>query len=184
MGEPAAEAGTSERPQLHGNAAAWFSEHGPVGDAIRHAVAAGDMLWAARLIEQYFDERFYRYGEGSTVQRWLATLPSELTSSRPRLLLAQARLALLSGRTEEAESLLDSAGRRAADADESFEPSAGRAASLLVNVPAAVVLLRVYLAELRGDAEANTALASRALAESREGESMLGYIIRWYLGMA
>ena len=170
--------------QLHRNAAAWFSEHGPVGDAIRHAVAAGDMLWAARLIEQYFDERFYRHGEGSTVQRWLAALPSELTSSRPRLLLAQARLALLSGRTEEAESLLDSAGRRAADADESFEPSAGRAASLLVNVPAAVALLRVYLAELRGDAEATTALASRALAESREGESMLGSIIRWYVGMA
>jgi len=170
--------------QLHRNAAAWFSEHGPAGDAIGHAVAAGDMLWAARLIEQYFDERFYRHGEGSTVQRWLATLPSELTSSRPRLLLAQARLALLSGRTEEAESLLDSAGRRSADADESFEPSAGRAASLLVNVPAAVALLRVYLAELRGDAEATTALASRALAESREGESMLGSIIRWYVGMA
>ena len=170
--------------QLHRNAAAWFSEHGAAGDAIGHAVAAGDMLWAARLIEQYFDEFFYRHGEGSTVRRWLATLPPELTSSRPRLLLAQARLALLSGRTEEAESLLDSAERRSADADESFEPSAGRAASLLVNVPAAVALLRVYLAELRADAEATTALASRALAESREGESMLGSIIRWYGGMA
>ncbi len=170
--------------RLHRNAAAWFSEQGAAGDAIRHAVAAGDMLWAARLIEQYFDEFFYRHGEGSTVRRWLATLPSELTSSRPRLLLAQARLALLSGRTEEAESLLDSAERRSADADESFEPSAGRAASLLVNVPAAVALLRVYLAELRADAEATTALASRALAESREGESMLGSIIRWYAGMA
>ena len=170
--------------RLHHNAAAWFSEQGAAGDAIRHAVAAGDMLWAARLIEQYFDEFFYRHGEGSTVRRWLATLPSELTSSRPRLLLAQARLALLSGQTEEAESLLDSAERRSADADESFEPSAGRAASLLVNVPAAVALLRVYLAELRADAEATTALASRALAESREGESMLGSIIRWYGGMA
>src|SRR5580693_5147139 len=169
---------------LHRNAAAWFSEQGAAGDAIRHAVAAGDMLWAARLIERYFDEFFYRHGEGSTVRRWLATLPPELTSSRPRLLLAQARLALLSGRTEEAESLLDSAERRSADADESFEPSAGRAASLLVNVPAAVALLRVYLAELRADAEATTALASRALAESREGESMLGSIIRWYGGMA
>ena len=27
----------------------------PVDDAVRHAVAAGDMSWAARLIEQYFD---------------------------------------------------------------------------------------------------------------------------------
>jgi LuxR family maltose regulon positive regulatory protein len=170
--------------RLHRNAAAWYAEHGLADDAIRHAVAAGEMIWAARLIEQHFDELFYQRGEGSTVRRWLAALPPDLAGSRPRLLLAQARLALISGRLEEAERLLDSAERTSADADESFEPSAGRASSLLVNVPAAVALLRVYLAELRGDAEATVDLASRALAESREGESMLGSIIRWYVGMA
>ena len=170
--------------QLHRNAAAWYADHELADDAIGHAVAAGEMTWAARLIEENFDERFYLHGEVSTVRRWLATLPPELAGSRARLLVARARLALLDGGLEEAEGLLDSAERVSADADEGFEPSAGRASSLLVNVPAAVTLLRVYLAELRGDAEATVDLVSRAMAATRAGEAMLGAIIGWYAGMA
>ena len=41
--------------QLHRNAAAWYAGHGLADDAIGHAVAAGEMLWAARIIEQHFD---------------------------------------------------------------------------------------------------------------------------------
>ena len=41
--------------QLHRNAAGWCQEHGLADEAIRHAVAAGEMTWAARLIEQHFD---------------------------------------------------------------------------------------------------------------------------------
>jgi ATP/maltotriose-dependent transcriptional regulator MalT len=40
-------------PQLHRNAAAWCEEHGLADDAIRHAVAAREMTWAARLIERW-----------------------------------------------------------------------------------------------------------------------------------
>ena len=83
---------------LHRNAAAWYDEHEMADDAIRHAVAAGEMAWAARLIEQHFDERFYLRGEGVTVQRWLSALPGDLVRTRPRLLLAQALLAAYSGR--------------------------------------------------------------------------------------
>src|SRR5207302_11207943 len=139
--------------QLHRNAAAWYADHGLADDAIGHAVSAGEMTWAARLIEEHFDERFYLHGEVSTVQGWLALLPAELAGSRPRLLLARARLALLGGGLEEAEGLLNSAERISADADPDFEPSAGRASSLPVNVPAAAKLPRVYFAELRGGAE-------------------------------
>ena len=42
--------------QLHRNAGAWCEDHGLADDAIWHAVAAGEVTWAARLIEQYFDE--------------------------------------------------------------------------------------------------------------------------------
>ena len=58
--------------QLHRNVAAWHEEHGLADEAIRHALAAGDPVWAARLIERHFDELFFRRGEGATVQRWLA----------------------------------------------------------------------------------------------------------------
>ena len=128
---------------------------------------------------------FYRRGEGATVQRWLSALADDLVRSRPRLLLAQVALAADGGRVEEAARLLDAAERRSAGAaDEPFEPSASRAASLLVNIPAGIALFRARLAALRGDAGGTAASASRAMTEIREGEQMLDTISRWYLGMA
>ena len=76
--------------QLHRNAAAWYEEHGLADDAIRHAVAAGEMTWAARLIERHFDAAHSLRGEAATIRRWLSALPADLVRSRPRLLLAQA----------------------------------------------------------------------------------------------
>jgi LuxR family maltose regulon positive regulatory protein len=170
---------------LHRNAAAWHEEHGLDDDAVRHAVAAGEMSWAARLIEQHFDALFYLRGEGATLQRWLSAIPADLIRSRPRLLLAQTALADASGRVDAVEGLLDAAERASADAaDEPFEPSAGKAASLLVNVPATIALFRAYLAELRGDAEGTAAFASRALAEAGQGERMLDFITQGHLAIA
>jgi LuxR family transcriptional regulator, maltose regulon positive regulatory protein len=161
---------------LHGAAAAWCEEHSLADDAVRHALAAGDTTWAARLIERHFDETFL-LGERATIQRWLSSLPAELAGSRPRLLLAQARLALLSGRLEAAKRLLDAAERAHADAaDEPYEPSAGRGASVLANVPAAIALDHALLASLCGDAERTAGFASQALAELGEGEWMLDFV--------
>ena len=169
---------------LHRAAASWHEEHGLVDDAVRHAVAAGEMSWAARLIEQYFDALFLP-GEGATVRRWLAMLPAELVWSRPRLCLAQTFMALVGGDMEAIEPPLDAAERAfAAAADEPFEPSVGRAASLLANVPAAIAVDRAWLAYLRGDAEGTVAFASRALAELGEDEWMLDSAARWHLAVA
>jgi LuxR family transcriptional regulator, maltose regulon positive regulatory protein len=71
---------------LHHNAAAWCEEHGLADDAVRHALAAGDTTWAARLIERHFDEASWP-GERAKAQRWLSALPAELAGSRPRLCL-------------------------------------------------------------------------------------------------
>jgi len=162
--------------QLHRAAAAWYEAHGLADDAVRHTVAAGDMTWAARLIEQHFDAVYSMHGEAATIHRWMSMLPVEVVRSRPRLLLAQAVMAATSGHIEAVEPLLDAAERAPIGwADELFEPTVGTAASMLVNVPALITLHRGYLAELRGDAEETAALASRALAESREGEWMLSY---------
>ena len=171
--------------QLHHNAAHWCEEHGLADDAIRHAVAAGEATWAARLIEQHFDEVFFLRGEAATVHRWLSALPGELVRSRPRLPLAQALMAGISGRVPAVASLLDAAERASpGTAEEPFEPTAGRAASMLVNVPALIALHRSQLAELRGDAEAAAALASAALAESSEEEWLLISSAQGHLAMA
>ena len=171
--------------QLHRNAAAWHQEHGLTEEAIRHAVAAGEMTWAGRLIERQFDTVSGLRGEGVTVQRWLAALPADLVQSRPRLLLAQAQLAAAAGRVETVERLVAAAERaHAGAAEEPFEPPAGRAGSLLVNIPALIAVHRSLLAWLRGDAEATAAFASRALAELGEGERLLDYVARFNLGIA
>ena len=171
-------------PELHRNAAAWYEEHGLADDAIRHALAAGDAVWAAWLTERHFDALLLR-GEGATIQRWLAALPAELIRSRLRLLLAQAWLALTGGDVEGAGPPLDAAERVfAGAAAEAFEPSAGIAGSLLVNVPAAVALFRAHLAQLRGDAEGTAAYASRALAMIGEGERLLDSVTRLHLATA
>jgi LuxR family maltose regulon positive regulatory protein len=171
-------------PALHRNAAAWCEERGLADDAVRHALAAGEPVWAARLMERHFDEQFYSRGEGATVQRWIATLPAELVTSRPRLLLAQALLILAGGRVEAAGPPLDAAERAfTSAAGEPFESTVG-AESWLLNVPATVTTQRAYLAALRGDAEGAASLASRALAGIGEDEWMVASIARWNLALA
>jgi LuxR family transcriptional regulator, maltose regulon positive regulatory protein len=164
--------------ELHSAAAAWSEQRGLSDDAVRHALGAGDPIWAARLIEQHFDGIFLR-GESATVQRWLSGLPAELIRARPRLCLAQAWMALVGGDVDAAGPPLEDAERAPADAaDEPFEPSAGRVASVLANVPAAIALDRAFLAYLRGDAEDTAGFASQALAQLGEGEWMLDLWIR------
>jgi LuxR family maltose regulon positive regulatory protein len=171
--------------QLHRNAAAWYAGRGLADDAIRHAVAAGEMTWAARLIEQHYDAVFFLRGEGPTIQRWISALPPDVAWSRPRLLLAQAQLAASAGRPEKVERFVEAAERASAGAaDEPFEPTAGRARSLLVNVAALNALCRSNLAQLTGDAEATATFAARALAELGEGEQLLDYVSRGNLAMA
>jgi LuxR family maltose regulon positive regulatory protein len=173
---------------LHRAAAAWYQEHGLADEAVGHVLAAGDTAWAARLIEQHFDATLYLRSEGATAQRWLAALPAELVQSRPRLLLAQVLLAATLGRAEAMVPPLDGVERALAGnapaVDEPFEPSAGRAFSMLGNIPALIALHRGFLAQLRGDAESTAAFASQALAELGDGERLLSSTAQGLLAAA
>jgi LuxR family transcriptional regulator, maltose regulon positive regulatory protein len=171
--------------QLHRHAAAWYSGHGLADEAIGHAAAAGEMLWAARIIEQHFDMVHRIRGEAATIDRWLSALPDGVVRSRPRLLLAQAHMAADSGHPEVVEPLLDAAECAPPGwADEPFEPTAGGAASFLVNVPAMTTLHRSYLAQLRSDAEATAAFATQTLAESKPEEGALNATAHGFLAVA
>ena len=171
--------------QLHRNAAAWYSEHGMADDAIGHAAAAGEMLWAARIIEQHFDLVHRIRGEAATIHRWVSVLPAGVVRSRPRLLLAQAHMAADSGDPAVVEPLLDAVECAPRGwADEPFEPTAGVAASFLINVPAMTTLHRSYLAQLQGDAEATAAFATQTLAESKPEERALSATAHGFLAVA
>jgi LuxR family transcriptional regulator, maltose regulon positive regulatory protein len=174
-------------PQLHRVAAAWCEQRGLVDDAVRHALAAGEAVWAARLLERHFDE-LLRRSEDPTLRRWLRVLPAELVRSRPRLCLAQAFVAAAAGDVEAIQPPLEAAERALADhrdqLEEPYEPSVGRAASQLTNVPAAIALQRATLAHLRGDADETAASARQGLAALEEGDRTLEEATRWYLAVA
>src|SRR6266702_558594 len=114
---------------LHRAAAAWCEEHGLADDAVRHALAAGDPAWAARLVERHVETLLGR-SEGETLRRWLAALPAESVRARPRLCLAQAYGAAQGFQVEALEALLDDAERAfAVSGDEPYEDPAGRPVS-------------------------------------------------------
>ncbi len=170
--------------ELHRQAAVWYEENGLVSDALRHALAAGEAVWAARLVEQHVEE-VLRRGEGETLRGWLAALPREVVRSRPRLALAQAIAAFNAGRLQVAEPFLDDAEQALAAApSEPYRPSINKDMSMLVNVPASVALLRAALAALRGDAERTTGLVHQAQAHLAEDERGPRISVRWNLAQA
>src|SRR5215467_9889476 len=168
-------------PGLHRAAAAWHEKHGFADDAVRHAMAAGETGWAARLVERHVEALLGR-SEGATLDRWLSTLPAAAVRARPRLCLAQAVAAIVGGRLETVEPLLASAERAfAAAGDEPHEPSVGRAWSVLANVPAAIAFLRADLARWRGDPVRAAHWDQQALMHLGEEDWLLRSQVAWNL---
>jgi LuxR family maltose regulon positive regulatory protein len=164
---------------LHRAAAAWCDEHDLHDDAVRHALAAGDAAWAARLVERNVETLLGR-SEGATLRRWLSALPAESVRGRPRLCLAQAYGAAMGFQLEALEALLNDADRAfAVGGDEPYEAPGGRQASVLANVPAGIALLRAVLARLRGDAALAADCNRQALAQLGEDDWLLRSFVRW-----
>jgi LuxR family transcriptional regulator, maltose regulon positive regulatory protein len=152
--------------ELHRSAACWHEEHGTFDEAIRHALAADDPQWSARILERHVDEPILRRG-GATLQRWLTALPADLVKSRPTLLLAQAQLHLQQGTVSGVEPLLDAAEQaleRPVDHEPRERPP-GPAVRPPAERRALLGLLRAVVAHLRGDADATRRQATSALRQ-------------------
>jgi LuxR family maltose regulon positive regulatory protein len=170
-------------PALHRAAAAWCDEHHLADDAVRHALAAGDSGWAARLVEQNVEDLLGR-SEGATLRRWLSALPVESVRDRPRLCLAQAYGAAQGFQLEALEALLDDAERAfAVSGDEPYEASTGRPDSVLANVPAGIAFLRASLARLRGDVALAAGYNRQAVAQLGEDDWLMRSFVRWNLAV-
>jgi LuxR family maltose regulon positive regulatory protein len=164
---------------LHRAAAAWSEEHDLADDAVRHALAAGDPAWAARLVERHVETLLGR-SEGATLRRWLSALPPEAVRDRPRLCLAQAYGAAQGFQLEALEALLDDAERAfAVSGVQPYHDLAGRPASVLANVPAGIAFLRASLARLRGDVVLAVGYNRQALAHLAEDEWLMRSFVRW-----
>ena len=91
-------------PRILGRAAVWHDSHGDPGEAFEYARECGDFSLAGRIALRYADDLIAR-GLIETLRGWLSRCtPAELASD-PRLALAGAWVALLSGEAAEARRL-------------------------------------------------------------------------------
>jgi LuxR family maltose regulon positive regulatory protein len=89
-------------PELHRRARDWHVQQGHLHEAMRHALAGGDAVWAAELIEREYRPLLAR-GELMTLGRWLDALPDNVARERPKINLAQAWALGYSGHYAELE---------------------------------------------------------------------------------
>lgn len=73
---------------LHFAAARWLAGAGLTSDAVDHALAAGERLFAAELVENCCMPLIVSRNIAQ-VRNWLSRLPDEVIHERPRLMLAQ-----------------------------------------------------------------------------------------------
>ena len=80
---------TGEIAVLHSLATAWYADNGLIDEALRHALAAEDVMSAAQLVEQNM-YKILRTGLFPVLESWLDQLPEEIVSQQLKLLLARA----------------------------------------------------------------------------------------------
>src|SRR3954465_9945808 len=95
----------AEIPDLHRRASCWFADHGHVGDAVRHSLAAGDWPDAARLVADH-SFGWVLDGQAATIDAVLQAFPERASADHPDLALAHAASELNHGRLAEAAAQL------------------------------------------------------------------------------
>lgn len=171
--------------ELHCAAAEWYENAGLADDAIRHALAAGNADRAAQLVERYLDEQILGRAETTTLTRWLSALPAEVLQRRARLPLGQGVLAVMMGRLDESDRLLDLAEQIHDEAGPStLAPSIPVEESMLANVPAAIAVTRAEVARLRGDIDDQARLARLAQSHLTSEDHLLTSMAQYHVAAA
>jgi LuxR family maltose regulon positive regulatory protein len=156
-------------PDLHLAAAGWYEAHGDAVEAIRHAQAAEDWTFAARLVADH-SPSIALDGRAATLEALLAGFPPSSVSADPELAVVFARGEVFGGEIGDADEYIALAERNAPGVREErrrrFEVS--------------LRLARLMLARRRGDfvsalEEAQPLLAAQ---ESAPGEAALDKDVR------
>ncbi len=86
-------------PELHRRAGAWHRASGSVGEAVRHALAAGDTSGAVDLVAQHWPG-YAGVGQAGTVRGWLGSNSERQIAANPLAAHCAAWAAALSGEPE------------------------------------------------------------------------------------
>lgn len=92
-------------PDLHRRASTWYAAHGLMVQAIDHAIAAGDVHYAADELDRHW-LAIYSTGQATVILDWIDQLPAEATDAHPGMLAAAAGVARTIGRLDDVEPLL------------------------------------------------------------------------------
>lgn len=102
--------------ELHRRASQWYAAHDLITEAIQHAIAAGDLRDAARLVAKNIHTALNREAGRPVIEQWLGLFPPgvedrqlELVIARLWLLTIQIKLAGLPALIQRAEQLLEQA---------------------------------------------------------------------------
>ena len=163
-------------PTLHGRASEWYERNGLPADAIRHALAAGDLERAAGLAELAWPAMNESF---QSIQwlGWLKALPDELVRARPVLSTRYAWAFLNAGKLEAAEARLRDAERWLEPTVETRERAEEPPAEMVVvdkeqfrMLPVSIATARAYHAQAIGDLSGTVKYTRRVLDLLPEGE--------------
>jgi LuxR family maltose regulon positive regulatory protein len=141
-----------ELPGLHRRASAWYAGDGQPVQAVRHALAGGDVDQAVHLVATSWAAMLVQ-GQGAVLAELVSRLPGDLVRTTPELAVVAALSRLALGQLEEADAWLGLAAAAEPWVAEAGPRPAGRRA-LQARRPgtrAAMRLARLYRARLVGD---------------------------------
>ncbi|MCB0184998.1 MAG: hypothetical protein KDE31_12065, partial [Caldilineaceae bacterium] len=159
-------------PVLHRRASEWYEQHGAVGDAIQHALAAPDFERAAELIERALPVMRQSRQE-ITLLGWFQALPDEVYRHRPVLSVHYAGTLLQNGQ-------LDGVADRLRDAEQWLAGPTGLGERPVFvheedfqRLPATVAMYRAGFALAQGDVP-NTMKYARQVLDLADADFMRG----------
>ncbi len=154
---------------LHRNASAWYERNSLVGEAVGHALQAGDFERAAELIlKEVLADRMLV--QPRRLRSWIEVLPEAVVRAHPRVCLAHAWVLLLTGEPDAAENRVRDALDAAREGD-----------TEIMGEAAAVSLMS---AVLQNDQDGVLRWANAALTYLPEGRLFLRATMALNLGFA
>ena len=159
---------------LHRRASSWFDGHGLMAEAIEHAMAAGDMHYAADELAHHW-RTLYADGQTLSLMAWIERLPADAIAAHPTLAVVRAGLSRVVGRSEDIEPWL-----------ERIEPDAAEmpAHGLASSVAGACALIRSMHRLAGGDVTGAIDSARRGFELERMDGSQEQATAGYFLGVA
>ena len=149
LGQRLRESEPERIPELHRRASQWYENEGRVDEAIQHALAAGDMEGAARLVNGIAADLLVQ-AQSNKLLKFVEQLPSDLCQDYPMLCIWHAWALVFMGQREKVEPAL-----ALVESNPKMGPE--------VPTPGYVTTVRAYLATQQGDLLRSINLSEKAL---------------------